>query len=175
MPELNQSNQANETNESHDLAKEELLSDDAVRVAPTLQLSRRGLVASLCLMAIVGLSVYAIFPDSVGGPPLPVKVSLDRKPIETTGGNAAMLTDVVVIENLADFEITRLGIEINGQYLLHQRSPLPVGEQLVLPQRVFTDKRSSQRYNPVRHPATEVIVVGQLPSGSRGVSKFEFE
>ena len=145
------------------------------RVAPTLQLSRRGLVLSLIAMAAIGIGVYAVFPDSVGGPSLPVAVTLDRQPMETKQGDGATLTEVVVIENLSSSEIPRLGVEINGQYLLHRESPLPVGKPLVLPQRVFTDKRSSQRYNPIKYPATEVIVVGQLPSGARGVSKFEFE
>ena len=145
------------------------------RVAPTLQLSRRGLLLSLAAMAMVGISVYAIFPDSVGGPPLPVKVTVDMQPVELTEGGIAKLTEVVVIENLSESEIPRLGIEINGQYLLHRKSPLPVGEPLVLAQRVFTDKRSSQRYRPDKYPAKEIIVMGQLPSGSRGVSKFEFE
>ena len=145
------------------------------RVAPTLQLSRKGLILSLIAMVVVGLSVYAIFPESVGGPPLPVNVTVGVQPVELKEGGVAKLTDVVVIENLSDSEIPRLGIEINGQYLLHRDSALPVGEPLVLPQRVFTDKRSSQRYRPDKYPAKEIIVAGQLPSGSRGVSKFEFE
>ncbi len=143
-------------------------------VAPTLQLSRRGLTIALLSMVVVGLSVYAMFPDSVGGPPLPVEASLDHQPVETTGGQGALLTEVVVIRNKADHEIKRLSIEINGQYLLFQNSPLAAGESLVLPQRVFTDKRSSQRFNPVKYDVEEIIVTGQLPSGSRGVSKFEF-
>ena len=145
------------------------------RVAPTLQLSSRGLLLSLAVMALVGIGVYAIFPDSVGGPPLPVKVTVGQQPVELSEGGIAKLTEVVVIENLSENEISRLGIEINGQYLLHRKSPLPVGEPLVLPQRVFTDKRSSQRYRPDKYPAKEIVVMGQLPSGSRGMSKFEFE
>ena len=145
------------------------------RVAPTLQLSRRGLVLCLITMVGVGLGVYAIFPESVGGPPLPVKVSLDKQPVESANGGGALLTDCVVIENETTNQIPRLSIEINGQYLLHRDSPLPVEESLVLPLRVFTDKRSSQRYNYVKYPVAEVIVTGQLPSGARGVSKFEFE
>ena len=145
------------------------------RVAPTLQLSRNGLLACLTAMVVVGLSVYALFPESVGGPPLPVTVSVDSQPVETKGGGGARMTEVLVIENLSEAEIPRLGIEINGQYLLHRDSPLPLGEPLVIPQRAFTDKRSSQRYNPTKYPATEVIVSGQLPSGARGMTKFEFE
>lgn len=115
-----------------------------------------------------------MFPDSVGGPPLPVTAAIDRQPIETTGGQGALLTEVVVVQNQADHEIRRLSIEINGQYLLFQDSPLAVAEKLVLPQRVFTDKRSSQRFNPDKYQVEEIIVTGQLPSGARGVSKFEF-
>ena len=102
------------------------------RVAPTLQLSRRGLIYSLLAMVVVGLSVYAIFPESVGGPPLPVNVTVGEQPVELSSGGIAKLTQVVVIENLSDNEIPRLGIEINGQYLLHRDSPLPVREPLVL-------------------------------------------
>ena len=143
-------------------------------LAPTTRLSSRGLTIALLSMAIVGLSVYAMFPESVGGPPLPVTVTVDRQPIETTGGQGALLTEVVVVENQADHDIKRLSIEINGQYLLFQNSPLLVAEKLVLPQRVFTDKRSSQRFNPDKYEVEEIIVTGQLPSGARGVSKFEF-
>ena len=143
-------------------------------VAPTIRLSSLGLTIALISMAVFGLSVYALFPDSVGGPPLPVAVAVDLQPIETTGGQGALLTEVVVVENQAEHEIKRLSIEINGQYLLFQNSPLSVAEKLVLPQRVFTDKRSSQRFNPEKYEVEEIIVTGQLPSGARGVSKFEF-
>ena len=143
-------------------------------VAPTMRLSSRGLTIALFSMAVVGLGVYAMFPDSVGGPPLPVTAAIERQPIETTGGQGALLTEVVVVQNQADHEIRRLSIEINGQYLLFQNSPLAVAEKLVLPQRVFTDKRSSQRFNPDKYQVEEIIVTGQLPSGARGVSKFEF-
>ncbi len=147
----------------------------APSVAPTLQLSQTGLILCFVAMIALGLSVYALFPESVGGPALPVRVQVDKQPVALDDGSGlAKLTEVVVIENLSENEIPRLGIEINGQYLLHRASPLPVGQPLVLPQRVFTDKRSSQRYDPVKYPANEVIVTGQLPSGARGVSKFEF-
>jgi hypothetical protein len=127
------------------------------KVAPTLQLSRRGLVISLASMAIPG------------------RVTLDRQVVETKAGGGGTLTNVVVLENLSEAEIPRLSIEVNGQYLLHRDSPLGQAEPLVLPLQVFTDKRSSQRYNFVKYPPKEVIVTGQLPSGARGISKFEFE
>ena len=52
-------------------------------VAPTLQLSRVGLILCLLSMVTVGLGVYSIFPESVGGKPLPVDIELDRQPVET--------------------------------------------------------------------------------------------
>lgn len=150
--------------------------DDSIRsIAPTLQLSRRGLILSLAAMVGVGLSVYALFPESVGGPSLPVEVELDQQPVETASGDGALMTEVVIIRNLADHEIPRLTLDINGQYLLLRDSPLAAGETLILPQRIFTDKRSSARFNPSKYDVEDVTVTGQLPSGSRGVIQFEFE
>lgn len=143
-------------------------------VAPSLRLSRRGLILSLCAMVGFGLAVYSLFPDSVGGPPLPVDVRLDQQLVEAVGGRGALPAKVVVIRNLADHEIPRLSLDINGQYLLFRDSPLQVDEELVLPQRVFTDKRSSQRFDPSKYDVEDVVVTGQLPSGARGVTKFEF-
>lgn len=125
-------------------------------------------------MVAVGLGVYAFFPESIGGPPLPVTVKLDRAAIETTSG-IATLTDVVTIANLLDQPIKHLTIILNDQYLIMQDSPLGVGETLVLPQEVFTDKRSSQRFDPSQQNVTEVVVRGQLPNKSRGISLFEFD
>jgi hypothetical protein len=143
-------------------------------IAPTFRLSRRGLVFSLLAMATAGLCVYATFPASVGGPRLPVEVKLDRRPVETLGGEGAVLTEVVVVQNLTDHAIPRFSIEVNGQYLLFRDPPLASGEELTLPLRVFTDKRSSQRYDPKKYPPTEIVVTGQLPSGARGLSQFHF-
>jgi hypothetical protein len=143
-------------------------------VAPTLRLSRRGLVFSLLAMAGAGLSVYSLFPDSVGGPPLPVEVLLDRRLVDTVGGRGAIVADVVVVRNLADHRIPRLSLDINGQYLLFREAPLEVGEEFVVPQQVFTDKRSSQRFDPTKYEIEDVVATGQLPSGARGVSKFDF-
>jgi hypothetical protein len=144
-------------------------------IAPTLQLSRRGLVLSFLSMVAAGLSVYALFPSSVGGPPLPVEVYLDKQPVESANGMGAILTEVVVVKNLTEHEIPRLTLDINGQYLLFRDPPLGKREVLVLPQRVFTDKRSSQRFNPSKYAVDDVVATGQLPSGARGVTKFEFE
>ncbi len=144
------------------------------RIAPTTRLTRVGLIASLLSMVVAGLAVYSLFPSSVGGPPLPVEVTLDNQPVVTVSGVGAVLTEVVVLRNLSDHEIPKLTIDINGQYLLIQNSPLKVGETLTLPQRVFTDKRSSQRFEPSSYDVEDVVVTGQLPSGARGVSKFDF-
>ena len=79
-----------------------------------------------------------------------------------------------MVRNLADHPIPRLSIDINGQYLLFRDSPLNVAEELVLPQQVFTDKRSSYRFDPSQYDVEDIVVTGQLPSGARGVTKFEF-
>lgn len=142
-------------------------------VGPSLQLSRRGLIFSLLAMVTAGALVYGTFPDSVGGPSLPVEARVDRLPVETRGGGGAVVTDVVVITSKSDDAIPRLSIEINGQYLLFRDSPLEAREELVLPLRVFTDKRSSQRYNAEKYPPKEIVVTGQLPSGARGLTQVE--
>ena len=144
------------------------------RVAPTLRLSRFGLVLSLLAMIATGLIVYSTFPESVGGPPLPVEVTLDRRMVDTVGGRPTV-ADVVVVRNLTDDPIPRLSLDINGQYLLFREAPLAVDEEFVVPQQVFTDKRSSQRFDPSQHEVEDVVATGQWPSGARGVSKFEFE
>ena len=158
---------------AHESATEENF--DPPKVAPSLQLSRRGLLLSLAAMVGVGMAVYAMFPDSVGGPDLPVDVQLGIRPVPTTDGTGAMSTEVVMVQSLVDHEIRRLSVEINGQYLLFRESPLQPRESLVLPQRIFTDKRSSARFNPSKYPVEEITVTGQLPSGARGLSQFEFD
>ena len=147
---------------------------DLVPVAPHSRLSGGQFAFGLAVMVGVGLTVYAMFPGSVGGPPLPVKVGLGQEPVETVGGTVAMLTDVVTIENETDFQIKNLTVELNGLYLLTHASPLLPGERLVFPQEVFTDKRSSKRFDPERQVVDEVVVTGQLPNKKRGVSLIEF-
>ncbi|MDM4013808.1 hypothetical protein [Roseiconus lacunae] len=148
--------------------------DDVVRVSPHSRVPRGAIIAAFGVMIAVGLGVYALFPDSVGGPPLPVNVIVTKAAVETTSGNLAVMTDVVQITNELDQPIGNLAIEVNGQYLLMQASPIQPSETLTLPLKVFTDKRSSQRFDPSSDQVTEVIVRGQLPSKKRGVSKFEF-
>ncbi len=146
----------------------------APSVAPTLTLSRGGLLLSMLGMIAVGLGVYAIFPESVGGPPLPVTVQLDKQPVEVPGGGGAVMTEVVILRNDSDHAIPRITLDINGQYLLFREAALAKGESLTLPQRVFTDKRSSARFDPDNYEVEEIVVTGQLPTGARGISKFEF-
>jgi hypothetical protein len=147
-----------------------------VRLAPSSRLSRSGLIASFAVMIGIGLGVYALFPESIDGPPLPVTVTLGDAPVETVGGNhVAVVAKVVTITSQLDRPIKNLAIELNEQYLLMQSSPLQPGESLVLPQAVFTDKRSSQRFDPTNQRVREVLVRGQLPSNARGVSKFTFD
>jgi hypothetical protein len=148
---------------------------DRPRQAPTLRLTRTGLIACLSAMVVGGLSVYSLFPEQVGGPPLPVNVRVEVQPVETTSGVGALMTEVVVVENLINDPIRKLSIDINGQYLYIQNSPLAANEVLVMPQRAFTDKRSHTRFDPVKYPVEDIVVTGQLPNSSRGVSKFEFE
>ncbi len=143
-------------------------------VDPHLGLSRRGLILSLTAMVAVGLIVYSLFPASVGGPSLPVEVSLDYRMVDSVNGQGPVATEVVIVKNKEPFEIPRLSIEINGQYLLFRDSPLLAHEELILPQQVFTDKRSSQRFNPRKYEVEDVVVTGQLPSGSRGVIKIDY-
>ncbi|MEL6108776.1 MAG: hypothetical protein AAFU85_22440 [Planctomycetota bacterium] len=147
---------------------------EVVRVAPHGRLSKTSLIGLFAIAIAAGLGVYATFPASVGGPPLPVEVSLEKAVVDTTGGEVGVLTDVVVVRNPTEDPIGNLSIELNGQYLLIQASPLGAGETLELPFEVFTDKRSSQRFNPRRHVVKEVVVSGQLVSRARGMSKFEF-
>ena len=148
---------------------------DKSAVVPRLHLSRRGLCVCLVLMVAAGLSVYAMFPERVGGPPLPVVVELGKGAMPTGDGAGKLLTEVIVLTNLTDHPIPRFSIEINDQYLLIRDAPLAANERLELPQRVFTDKRSSHRFNPVKYPVEAVTLTGQLPSGARGVTRFLFE
>ena len=150
-------------------------SENASAVAPRLRLSRRGLCVCLALMVAAGLSVYAMFPERVGGPPLPVAVELGKGAMPTADGAGKLLTEVIVLTNLADHPIPRFSIEINDQYLLIRDAPLAAKERLELPQRVFTDKRSNHRFNPIKYPVEAVTLTGQLPTGARGVTRFLFE
>ncbi|TWU49746.1 hypothetical protein [Rubripirellula reticaptiva] len=167
-----------ETTNQDDSVENDLVQNRSVEsppsVAPTMRLSRLGLIISLSSMVAAGLAVYALFPSSIDGPPLPVEVQIGNEPVMTTSGVGAMVTEVVIVTNVSDHDIPKLTLDINGQYLLLQSSPLKVGETLTMPQSVFTDKRSSQRFDAFKYDVEDVTVTGQLPSGARGVSKFFF-
>ena len=151
--------------------------DDTPRsIAPSPQLSGRGLLLLLLLVSLlplISLSVYAIFFGRAADRDLPVAVTLDRQPVTALGDRGTVLTDVVVIENLAGHEIPNLTVNLNGQYFLYQNSPLAVEETLVVPQQIFKTK-ANQVFVPGRYPIDEVTVTGRLPSGARGVAEVQF-
>lgn len=156
--------------DAHDAADE-----SSVRLRPEPKLTGRGLSLALalaCLLPLIGLTAYAVVVGGTTDKPLPVEVSVDRRPVAVPGGQAQIVTDVIVLRNLADFDIPRVTIDLNGQYFLHRDSPLRAGEELVLPQRIFSTK-SNQRWEPGEYPLTEINVTGQLPSKSRGVLEWE--
>lgn len=145
-------------------------------IAPTPRLGGWGLTLALlatCLVPLTGLSLYAVFFGRAADRPLPVRITVDRVPIETADGRAALLTDVIRIENLADHAIPNVTADLNGQYFLYRDSPLSVGETIVIPQNVFATK-SNQRFAPGRYPIEVIHVTGRLPSGARGVAEAQF-
>ena len=158
------------------------MTETTVEIAPPTarqrlepRLSSRGLTLALlaaCLLPLISLSIYAIIVGGTRDKPLPVIVEIGRRPDPVPDGSGAVLTEVVIIRNLADFEIPRLTIDLNGQYFLHREKPLEIGEELVLPQQIFSTK-SNQRWQPGTYPITEINVTGQLPSRARGVFIFE--
>lgn len=146
-------------------------------ISPAPRLSGKALTAALlaaCLLPLLAISIYAALFGRAADHDLPVRVKLDRRPVDAMGSQGAVLADVVVIENLARHEIPNVTIDLNGQYFLYQNSPLAVGETLVLPQTVFSTK-SNQRFEPGLYPITEVTVTGRLPSGARGVAEVPFD
>ena len=128
----------------------------------------------MSLLPLAGLSLYAIYFGKAADKPLPVRIELDRRPIQAAHSRGAVVTDVVVIENLSDRSIPNLTADLNGQYFLYRSSPLGPGETLVLPQMIFKTK-SNQTFNPKTYPVTEVTVTGRLPSGARGVTQVPFD
>lgn len=151
-------------------------------VAPTAKLPGWGLLGLLVMIAVVGLSVYATFPDAVGGPPLPVDaeptlavvptVGSTESDDPTAGGNVS--AKVIRVVNRSDGPIKHLNVILNGHYMIVRDSPLQPSETLDLPQAIFTDKRSSRRFDPRRQTVDKIVVRGQLPSGVRGVSVYHF-
>jgi hypothetical protein len=144
----------------------------AISVAPTVKLSARGFLIALACMAAFGLSIFSLFPDSVGGPPLPVKVVVEKTMVETVGGMGKMPTDCVIVTNISNGPIAHLVVVINGLYRLDRQAPIAPNESLTMPLSIFTDKRSSRRFDPTTYEVTKVVCNGQLPKGTRGVSVF---
>ena len=151
--------------------------EDAPRsIAPTPRLSGSGLLWLLLLVSLlplISLSVYAVFFGRAADRDLPVEVALDKKPVTAMGNQGTVITDVVVIKNLADHAIPNLTVNLNGQYFLYQNSPLGIEETLVLPQQIFKTK-ANQVFVPGRYTIDEVTVTGKLPSGARGVAEVQF-
>lgn len=153
--------------------------DPPQSIAPVLQLSTRGFfiaLALVCLIPLGILSTYAALFGKATEHSLPVRVHIDRRPASTQDGPMSAqdgpspgLEDVIVIENEADFAISNLAIDLNGRYFLYHDKPLAVGETLVLPQTVFTN-RTSQRWVPGHHRVKTITIMGKLPSGARGVT-----
>ena len=147
------------------------------QVAPVVRLSPRMLtilLVSSCLVPLIGLSVYAMFFGRASDAPLHVDVRVGKEPVEAFGSQGAILTEVVVIENLTGHELPNLTVDLNGQYFLHRQSPVAIDERLVLPQQIFATK-SNQRWVPGAYPLKEITVTAKLPSGRRGVKSVTFE
>lgn len=142
---------------------------------PEPKLSGRGLTLLLllvCLLPLAVLTGYAVMHGPATDKSLPVEVEIGKRPVMLASGEGAVLADVVVIRNQADYAIPNLTIDLNSQYFLYQHQPLQVGEELVLPQEIFSTK-SNQRWVPGRYPLTEINVTGRLPSGARGVIEYK--
>lgn len=142
---------------------------------PEPKLSGRGLTMLLllvCLLPLAVLTIYAVVHGPATDKSLPVEVEVTKRPVMLPSGEGAVLADVVVIRNQAEFDIPNLTLDLNGQYFLYQHQPLKAGEELVLPQEIFSTK-SNQRWVPGLYPLTEVNVTGRLPSGARGVIEHE--
>jgi hypothetical protein len=156
--------------------------DDASRamphsLAPAPKLTGRAftlLLLSTCFVPLIGLTVYATFFGRASDADLPVDVGVGVEPIETVGGQGAILTEVIWLKNNFDRDLPNLTIDLNGQYYLYRQSPLKPGERLVLPQQIFSTK-SNQRWVPGRYPITEINVTAKLPSGRRAVKTIEYQ
>jgi len=146
-------------------------------IAPTAKLSPKLLTILLvatCLVPLITLSGYALFFGKAKDAALDVEVVVAQEAVEAIGGQGAMLTDVIVIRNLTDYELPNLTINLNGQYFLYRDSPVLPAERLVFPQSIFSTK-SNQRWVPGRYPLTKISVTARLPSGRRGVKIERFD
>ena len=148
---------------------------DLPRVAPGPRLSPRGLVLGFVAVFALGAATYAMFPDAVGGPPLPVSVDIDRDVYPGSDPNSPIVGPVIRLTNGSNDPIAHVTLILNKHYRLDRASPIGAGETWTLPAVMFTNKRSSQRFAAEVHPIEKVVVNGQLPDARRGVSVFEFE
>jgi len=158
-------------------AEPQSLADQPPRsIAPVAQLSSKAFTLALltvCILPLAGLTLYATLYGRAAEKKLPVEVSIEQRVLPLPSGERGSLVDVVVIRNLADFDIPNVTIDLNGQYFLYRDPPLEKDETLVLPQTIFMTK-ANQRFVPGRYPITEVTVTGKLPSNARGVTESHF-
>lgn len=143
------------------------------RIAPAPRLSRGGLVIGFVAVILMGLLAYSFYPDAVGGPELPVTVEVTTK-VMPSKSKAMIPAKVVSLTNESKDPLRHLAVILNGHYQIMQDSPLAPGETLDLPLAIFTDKRSSRRFDAKHYPVQKIVVRGQLPAGTRGVSVFRY-
>lgn len=144
---------------------------------PGIKLSGRGLTVLMFSVIFTTMSILitgTILMGRAADKPLPVDVTIGNRMMPVADGSGAVMTEVVVIENNSEAEIPNLDISINKQYFLYQGTPLKEGDELVVPQAIFSTK-SNQRYDCKKYPVTKIIVTGKLPSGARGVFEKKFQ
>lgn len=157
--------------------------DPPPSIAPVAQLSTRGFfiaLALVCLIPLTILSGYAVLFGKATEKKLPVSVNIDRRPVQiqdhspqTPDVDPPVLEDVIVVENDADFAISNIYVDLNGQFFMYVDQPLAAGDNLVLPQTGFVN-RTGQRWVPGNFRVDEITVMGKLPSGARGVTEFHY-
>lgn len=150
--------------------------DPPASIAPVAQLSTRSFFiafALVCLIPLAILSGYAVRFGKATEQTLPVSVSIDRRPVETTRAQRIELEDVIVLVNDADFAISNVYVDLNGQFFMYVDRPLAAGDNLVLPQTGFVN-RSGQRWVPGNFRIEKITVMGKLPSRARGVIEFRY-
>lgn len=168
---------------SPDSVTDDTAFDPPTSIAPVPQLSSRGFfiaLAVVCLVPLTILSGYAVLYGRATEKKLPVSVTIDRQPTRvhddatrTQGIDPPELEDVIVIENDADFTISNLYVDLNGQFFMYVDQPLEAGDHVVLPQAGFVN-RTGQRWVPGNFRISEITAMGKLPSGARGVTEFQY-
>lgn len=182
---MNESFQPANTAASHspDSVADDTAFDPPASIAPVPQLSARGFfiaLAVVCLVPLTILSGYAVLFGKATEKKLPVSVTIDRRPSRgqdvaprAPGVDRPELEDVIVIENDADFAISKIYVDLNGQFFMYVDQPLAAGDQVVLPQAGFVN-RTGQRWVPGNFRITGITAMGKLPSGARGVTEFQY-